>query len=640
MDTMMTKAKMTTAKQIKQKNYFRTTPIALALIVSGYTAAPQAIEFNWGDIEGSFNSQLSAGSSWRVEDADAKNLGTGNANAKGLTGVVGNTPTGDDGNLNYDKGDAFTQTIKGIHDLGLTYENDDGNVFGVFVRGKYWYDYALDKNDVNHGHGNNGYTANAPLNDSDFDDLTKAKGAALLDAYIFTGFDIGDTAVDLRIGKQVVNWGESSFIQGGLNAVNPVDAAAFRRPGAEIKEGLLPVNMIFANVGLTDNLSVEAFYQLEFEPTVIDSCGTYFSTSDFLAEGCDVLAFKDIEYDPTSPFYGLIGDNQFYDNGVYAQRGTDEEVSDDGQFGVAFKYYAESLNATEFGLYYMNYHSRLPYASAEKGLANTAGIPIGNEPFLPVGSPALGLVGGISAAEYNPNYHTVYPEDIQLMGLSFNTTVSEWAVSGEVSHRLDMPLQINGSDLLASALTNGAMGSPMDDRYNAANDGETVDGFDRFDYTQTQFTLIKFFDKALGTDRITTVAEFGFGHVWDLDESDGAIKYGRATTYGNSFDGQGDDKDGFTTTDSAGYRLAVKADYRNVFAGVDLSPSVAWSHDVYGYSPEPQGTFQEGRTGVNVALKADYLKTYSMAISYTGFDGDYNLQSDRDYASVAFGVSF
>jgi hypothetical protein len=637
MDTMMTKA-----KQNKQNKFFKTTPIALALIVSGYTAAPQAIEFNWGDIEGTFNSQLSAGSSWRVEDADVKNLGTGNANAKGLTGAVGNTPTGDDGNLNYDKGDAFTQTIKGIHDLGLTYENDEGNVFGVFVRGKYWYDYALDKNDVIHGHGNNGYAANTPLNDSDYDDLTKAKGAALLDAYIFAGFDLGNTAVDLRIGKQVVNWGESSFIQGGLNAVNPVDAAAFRRPGAEVKEGLLPVNMIFANIGLTDSLSIEAFYQLEFEPTVIDSCGTYYSTSDFLAEGCNTLVFVDGIIDAT----GQFGDGYSYSEGYYAQRGTDEEVSDDGQFGVAFKYYAESLNATEFGLYYMNYHSRLPYASAEAGLANEAIPGMGGvtykdaigSPFAPVGTNLSAL--GITADQYNPKYHTVYPEDIQLMGLSFNTTVSEWAVSGEVSHRLDMPLQINGSDLLNSALSGGASGSPTDAEYLTVAAGDTADGFDRFDYTQTQFTLIKFFDKALGTDRITTVAEFGFGHVWDLDESDGAVKYGRATTYGNSFDGQGDDKDGFTTTESAGYRLAVKVDYRNVFAGVDLAPSVAWSHDVYGYSPEPQGTFQEGRTGVNVALKADYLKTYSMAVSYTGFDGDYNLLSDRDYVSVAFGVSF
>lgn len=617
MDTMM--------NNTTQKKFFKTTPIALALIVSGYTAAPQAIEFNWGDVEGSFNSKITAGSSWRVEEQEAKNLGTGNG------GLPGNTPTGDDGNLNYDKGDAFTQTIKGLHDLGLTYKTEEGTTFGAFVRGKYWYDYALDQNDVIHGSATNNYVANEPINDNDFDDLTKAKGVALLDAYIFTGFYLGDVAVDLRLGKQVVNWGESSFIQGGINAVNPVDAAAFRRPGAEVKEGLLPVNMIFANIGLTDNLSVEAFYQLEFEPTVIDSCGTYFSTADYLAEGCNKLVVQ-----PAAPV-PILDDSQLYAMGIYASRGTDETASDNGQFGVAFKYYAESLNATEFGLYYMNYHSRLPYASAEAGQFNGPGS-IGL-PFIPIGTPPAGLPPGLDPAAYNPKYHTAYPEDIQLFGLSFNTTVSEWAVSGEVSHRLDMPLQINGADLLASALS-AAPGSPLTPEYSKAAAGETVDGFHRFDYTQSQLTLIKFFDKALGTDRITAVAELGYGHVWDLDESAGAIKYGRATVYGVSFDGVGDDDDGFTTTDSAGYRLAVKADYRNVFAGVDLAPSVAWSHDVYGYSPEPQGTFQEGRTGLNLALKANYLNMYSMSVSYTQFGGDFNPLSDRDYVSAAVGISF
>ena len=607
----------TKMKNTTHKKFFKATPIALALMVSGYTAAPQAIEFNWGDVEGSFNSQITAGSSWRVEEAAAKNVGVGNG------GLPGSTPTGDDGNLNYEKGDAFTQTIKGLHDLGLTYETEEGTTFGAFVRGKYWYDYALDQNDVVHGSATNGYVANEPINDDDFNDLTKSKGVALLDAYIFTGFYLGEVAVDLRLGKQVVNWGESSFIQGGINAVNPVDAAAFRRPGAEVKEGLLPVNMMFANIGLTDNLSVEAFYQLEFESTVIDSCGTYFSTADYLAEGCDKLVIQ-----PGAPLPSLV-DSELHAGGFYAERGTDEDASDDGQFGVAFKYYAESLNATEFGFYYMNYHSRLPYASPETGQFNGAGS-IG-VPFLPATHP--------SAAAYNPKYHTAYPEDIQLFGLSFNTTVSEWAVSGEVSHRLDMPLQINGADLLAAALS-ADPDSPLTPEYSQAGAGETVDGFHRFDYTQSQLTLIKFFDKALGTDRITAVAELGYGHVWDLDESDDAIKYGRATVYGVSYDGVGDDKDGFTTSDSAGYRLAIKADYRNAFAGVDLAPSVAWSHDVYGYSPEPQGTFQEGRTGVNLALKANYLNTYSMSISYTQFGGDFNPLSDRDYVSAAVGISF
>src|SRR5690606_31877087 len=86
--------------------------------------------------------------------------------------------------------------------------------------------------------------------------------------------------------RQVVNWGESTFIQGGINSINPVDAMAFRRPGAEIKEGLLPVNMAFASIGLTESTTLEAFYQLEWEETRTDPCGTFFSTVDFVYEGC------------------------------------------------------------------------------------------------------------------------------------------------------------------------------------------------------------------------------------------------------------------------------------------------------------------------------------------------------------------
>ncbi|KXO14272.1 hypothetical protein AKG98_348 [Moritella sp. JT01] len=591
---------------IKQKKKYKSKRVTLALIALSYASSSVAQEFNWGDVEGAFHSQFSVGSSWRVESADVKNLGRQN----GITyagaaspGMVGNSSSGDDGNLNYNRGDAFSQTAKGLHDLTLQYDN-----FGAFFRGKYWYDYVLDQKNVHHGSATNSYVPNQVINDDDFNALTKAKGVALLDAYIFADFDIGDSVVDLRLGKQVVNWGESSYIQGGINAVNPVDAAAFHRPGAEVKEGLLPVNMLFTNIGITADLAVEAFYQLKFEPTVIDSCGTYFSTSDTFSEGCNVSLITD-----------AIGEQAGYNAGYYQRRGTDEYASDNGQFGLALKYYAEDLNSTVFALYYMNYHSRLPYVSLEAGLS----------PFNPYASDPSILA----------KYHTAYPEDIQLLGLSFNTTLSDWAISGEVSHRLGLPLQINGSDLFTPALSASPTGSPMDEEYRSLAVGDTIDGFDRFDYTQTQLTFIRLFDQVLGIDRISTVAEFGFGHVWSLDNS---RKYGRSSIYGNSFDtsdGHNTD-DGFTTSNSAGYRLSVQANYRNVFSGVDLSPSIAWSHDVYGYSPEPQGTFQEGRRGINLALKADYAQRYSMSLSYSGFEGRFNPISDRDYVSLVFGLSF
>ncbi len=38
----------------------------------------------------------------------------------------------------------------------------------------------------------------------------------------------------------------------------------------------------------------------------------------------------------------------------------DINAKNDGQFGVAFHYVAEELNSTEFGFYFVNYHSKEP----------------------------------------------------------------------------------------------------------------------------------------------------------------------------------------------------------------------------------------------------------------------------------------
>jgi hypothetical protein len=107
--------------------------------------------------------------------------------------------------------------------------------------------------------------------------------------------------------------------------------------------------MLYLSQSLTENLGVEAFYQLEWDQTVIDNCGTFFAPSDTLADGCYQVGVGGSQN-------GAIADPTF----VYLPRGADRDARDDGQFGVSFRYYAEQLNQTEFGLYFMNIHSRLP----------------------------------------------------------------------------------------------------------------------------------------------------------------------------------------------------------------------------------------------------------------------------------------
>ena len=94
-------------------------------------AAPvRAFQFKAGEIQGSFDSTLSFGGLYRLQNPSPSNYGTSNS----FNGVAGqlNSVNTDDGNLNYGKG-WVSELFKGSHDLELKYGD-----FGAFVRG-YWF---------------------------------------------------------------------------------------------------------------------------------------------------------------------------------------------------------------------------------------------------------------------------------------------------------------------------------------------------------------------------------------------------------------------------------------------------------------------------------------------------------------------
>lgn len=574
-------------------------PLEIAAIVSGLSLT-SALSHGAGifdDVEVSFFSQLSVGSSWRMAEPEADLLISGNNN---------------DGNANFEQGDAFSQIFKGSHDLHI----QSGN-HGVFVRGKYWYDFALEDNKVAHGHSANGFAENEKLDDSDFNDLSKFSGAALLDAYVYGMYEIGYTPIDVRLGRQVVSWGESTFILGGVNSINPVDVNAFRRPGAEIKEGLLPVNMAYVNVGLTEFLSMEAFYQLEFQETVIPGCGTYFSYNDYAPEGCNQVIL-------TNDALAGLDDASLVGAGYALNRDVDGNrlAKDEGQFGVAFRYMSEDLGDTEFGFYAMNIHSRLPVVSGVKSQAWVSAADAGS---------ANAAIANNKADTF---YYVSYPEDIQLVGLSFATNVGSMAVSGEISHKKDVPLQINATQLLTAGLTGYSTSSELAADVAATANGADFEGYRLFDVSQAQFTVLQFFDRLLGASRYTLIAEAGYTFVHDFDESDDAIKFSRA----GIFDGS---DEGYVTESSWGYRARMVGEYSNVFSGVNIKPTLAFSHDVEGFAPQPGGAFREGEQSIGLSVQAEYQSMYTASISYTEYmGGDYNLSEDRDFASVSLGVQF
>ena len=576
----------------------RFQPSALAIAVAlGCVAPVQAVTFNIGEVEAQFDSQLSIGASWSVRGAEPAFVGTRN-------GGEASSQTNDDGRLNFKKGETFSKIFKGIHDLELKYGDT-----GVFVRGKYWYDFETKDE----------HRLLYDIDDHNRKEAAQASGAQILDAFIYHNYNLGDLPGSVRVGKQVVSWGESTFIQNSINSINPVDAAAFRRPGAEIKEGLIPVNMLYVAQSLTDTLSMEAFYQLEWDQTVIDNCGTFFAPSDTAADGCDDrLAVFGADVAP-----GESNNTGAPGNPIFVPRAGDRDAKDSGQYGVALRWFAEQLNDTEFGLYAMNYHSRTPSGSF---LITTNGSPT------------------------TARYFLEYPEDIRLYGLSFQTNVGGTALSGELSYRPNMPIGINSTDLTFAAL--GSAFSPVfTSGHAAAVLGGDIQGYVRKPFTQAQISAVQFFDRVLGASRLTLVGEVGYNHISGISNEVGELRFGRDPVYGigevannavcqaalNAANPDQCNDKGFFTSSSWGYRLRASADYSNVFAGINLTPSLAWSHDVDGYGPN----FNEGSKAVSVGLNADYQNTYNASLSYTDFfGGDYNTTIDRDFVALSFGVNF
>ncbi len=606
-------------------NKLKTLTLAVAALSA---ASANSYEFNGGPVSGQLNTSISWGIGVRTEDQNLSQAHPGN-----IEGGTGSSYNFDDGTLNYEKNDVITNVVKGNMDLELVV--GDG---GAFFRGTAFYDSAIMDDDP----------AFKPYIDATKD--AAGSGYDLLDAFVWYNFDMGDIPVSARLGRQVLSWGESTFILGGISSINPINASAVRKPGVEVKEVLLPVNMAYGSFGLTDNITLEAFYQLEWEKTRPDACGTFFSTTDFVSDGCGpvILAGVDDERE-------ILADYEAGGLQAITPRIDDVTPPDDGQYGVALRWYSEELGDTEFGFYYMNIHSRLP------------------------------LIGGIVASDTFtvPQYRIEYPEDIKISGISFSRgTESGWSIGGELSYKQDAPVQWNSFEILQGGLRNLDSLLLQDRAQPLVDSGEFADlasaaaslggsefaGYDFYDIAQAQLTAIKFIDQIAGASRLTFISEVGLVYVPDLLDLDEA-RYGRSGAYGigtvpdatlstgdactADFKADGTtanstknitanncNNDGYVDDISYGVRLRASLQYPNLFAGINVSPQLSLGLDK-GTAPGPGGAFVDGRIKSALAVNFEYLNRYTGGIAYTYYDGEkYDMLKDRDNISLNVKATF
>ncbi len=645
--------------------------LCAVLAIAGTAPLAQSLVFEVGEIKGSFDTTLSVGGLYRLQDPDPQyySISSGGRQRSSNT---------DDGNLNYEKGMA-SFLVKASHDLQLDYRD-----VGVFVRGYYFNDFV----------NSQGTRARTPLNDEALDLV--GRNAELLDAYLYYRTDLGSMPATFRVGQQVLSWGESTFIPNGINSVNPIDVAKLRTPGSELKEALLPVNMVSGSISLTDTLSLEAFYLLDWQRTRVDPPGTYFSTNDFVAKGGRKVFLG----------FGAISDLAGLGS---VMRGPDDEPSESGQYGLNFRWLAENLNSTEFGLFYMNYHSRLPVLSARTPTAGisaafvqaTAGslataniAPVMAANGIPpatigvvlpglVGSALLGVPAGSLAPSLAPyaafypaaqsvasgartigfltsaqsaNYLIEFPEDIHLVGASFNTSVKGIALQGELSYRTNQPLQVDDVELLFAALSsiNPSFG-PNNQIGNFGGQLNTrIPGWRRHKVLTGQITATRVSRGILGAAQSTLVAEAGFVRA-DLPAKN-VLRYEGAATFGGGeiayMNASGSNTSGvlplsepseaFADDFSWGYAVVGRLDYNNLFAGVNVSPLFVFAHDVGGNTPAPLGNFLHGRKTITLGADFTYQNAWAVELRYVNFTGAgrYNLLGDRDYVSATLKYSF
>lgn len=520
-------------------------------LLLGASGSAFALDINLGEISGTLNTNLTVGAAWRMESRADNLVGKSNLDPN-VCGIVGGVNyqscqavfrdqifpaeklvaapgasgmRADDGNLNYDKGDITQAVAKATQDLTLHW----GDV-GLFARWLYFYDAV--NNDFEEtrpniitpgnadrvGFSGTGNVANRYFDrvygPGGYERIKRSDGETLrqigtdfqlMDLNLFGSFDLWEgKTINWKVGRQNLNWGESTtLVVNSLNQINPPNANNLYRVGQQLEEVFQPVGMLTFSGDAFANIQYEVFYQFEWRPLEAPATGSYMSFADLGTNNAGDyanLSFggsaddSDALGHPLNSPLALITPTT-----TRAQRGRDLEPRNGGQFGFSLKYYAENINSgTEFGFYFMNYHSRLPYVSftsvdascARAGgnaygrdarntleffkycnnlpaynaqslaaVLQQAGIMVASNPasLADFGTDLGGLLAAIVPNPDQPRSDAVpldtgevffdYPENIQLYGVSFNTAYGDYSFQGEIAYRPNLPLQVAITDL-------------------------------------------------------------------------------------------------------------------------------------------------------------------------------------------------
>ena len=604
-----------------------------------------AVEFldTRSGLEGLLELELAYGMRLRTEDPDDELV----AIAHG--GVRPNSGNLDDGTLNYDKGSLISNMARATGQLTLRWGH-----FGAHFRGYAFYDYENEQHE----------RERTALTREGLEQV--GSGAEMLDAYLSARFEVANIPVHLRLGDQVVNWGESRFFIGnGVDVSNPINIPLFQQPTSTLRDLPVPVGMLWGSAHITPLLIMEAYYQYDWKEAVLPATGTFLAFNDGFFPGGDFIqstgTFSQFGTD-VSQVTGIpaetleaVGIAPFNPRFYQTSRTRGDRARDSGQFGLSVGTILPQYNDTKVSLYFANYHANLPgYGVKTPGLESYQQFSVqgiegltqalatsGADPDL---APEAARLTQSDRFIEGIKYYEQYREDIRMLGLSFNTTATTTGLSyyGEISHTRGAPINVHSGDLLNQILPGANRDNPFPpvdlsevtpDELAADYADKRVDGVIKRDRTFLLVGATQFLGAQLGAAQTAITVEAGWLHIHSMPDR-GELYLAQPGLVLLDFE----PRSAFPTSDSWGYRLAGSLAYLNTFGGVNLRPSFAWSHDVDGISPG--GPFRKNRRSLAVGVQADYLNRLQMNLSYINFfgAGEWNLTNDRD--NISFSVRY
>ncbi|MCZ6641483.1 MAG: DUF1302 family protein [Gammaproteobacteria bacterium] len=600
-----------------------------AIVLLFVSEQAEAIDFRVGPVEGIFDTTLSYGAIYRTKNPEDDLVAAGN-------GGNAADANADDGTLNYDTGIVSNMVA---FNTELTFK---WGAVGGFVKTIGYYDWEVKDDDREH---------------RDFSSRTLdtiGSNVEVRDAYLTGRFGWGGLPWQVRVGKQVINWGETTFVRDGVDTISPFDAVAAFQPARSRRDTRVPHGMVWAAANVTETFAVEAFYQYDWEGVALPAAGSYFSTNDLTGTGDFRFAqlsgneFSDLGTDLDVALGLPVGTLGFDPQFLQIPERFRDTPRNSGQFGAGILAITQGGNALKFGLHYIRYHSRLPLiggvtadqagvdatsdarvADTEAALApvyESAGLSSSESQVV-----SMGAAGSLTLSEYanSAGYFSEYPEDISMWAMTFNTATLRTGtlVGVEISHHRNFPFQLALGDVFNAILSpiqfdNGfAMGA-----LGGFAASSRISGYKRLDRSQLAVSATQLLGPRFGASQSLLAIDAAFIHVHDFPGRDEPALQAP---------GGGD-------ASSWGYRLLAQLEYSSVLGGLNILPRIAFVHDAKGFTPAPVSAFREDRKVFSIGVRANYINRWFGDLSYTTFfgGGNSNNLSDRDFIRFQVGYGF